>query len=196
MMNLNIPFFHFYTIIHGRQGSVKIFLENFLRKGGCQNLEIHGALFVIRPPQQFSGKGRGRGCWDPRPSYVQIIEFWNLENTCNYNSTKISQKFNFWNFKFYLILQFLSNHPETFRVYSRDHVETLILPVFRFWSLNLNYWILNIMYLFGSVHKRRHLKFGVFRPIPSSVIFRHFCHTPLDDVIFSQDNFWQNCSLW
>ena len=33
------------------RGSVKIFLV----KGGCQNLEIQGAPFVIRPSQKFRG---------------------------------------------------------------------------------------------------------------------------------------------
>ena len=44
--------------------------QNFLGKGGggCQNLEIQGAPFVIRPPQKF------RRGWDPRPSYAMIAK--------------------------------------------------------------------------------------------------------------------------
>ena len=45
------------------RGSVRIFSV----KGWCQNLEIQGAPFVIRPPQKF------RGGWDPRPSYVFYV---------------------------------------------------------------------------------------------------------------------------
>ena len=49
-------------------GSVKIFSKIFSVKGGCQNLEIQGAPFVIRPPQKF------RRGWDPRPSYAMITK--------------------------------------------------------------------------------------------------------------------------
>ena len=39
----------------------------------------------------------------------------------------ISQK---WNFKLYLLLQFLSNQPETFMICSSDFSKTLIATVF------------------------------------------------------------------
>ena len=64
---------------------------------------------------------------------ANVIAFSNLENTYDYirkyirlhnrDSTKI-------NLKIYFLLQFLSNRPETFRICSRDHLETCARVVF------------------------------------------------------------------
>ena len=53
-------------------------------------------------------------------------------------------KTNFSNFKIYLLLQFLSNYPETFRICSRVNLENKCPLKFWFKPLNQNYWILNI----------------------------------------------------
>ena len=42
-------------------------------------------------------------------------------------------------FKIYLLLHFLSNHPETFRICSKDYLETSLPMILR--PLNWNYWL-------------------------------------------------------
>ena len=62
---------------------------------------------------------------------ANVIAFSNLENTYDYtartNFNRDSPKINL---QIYLLLQFLSNHPETFRICSKDHLETFDRVVF------------------------------------------------------------------
>ena len=59
---------------------------------------------------------------------ANVIALSNLENTYNYTArTKFNRDSPKINLKIYLLLHFMCNHPETFRICSRDHLETLAL---------------------------------------------------------------------
>ena len=55
-------------------------------------------------------------------SHFQILKIHTI-TLLNRDSPKI-------NLKIYLLLHFLSNHPETFRICSKDHLETFYRVVF------------------------------------------------------------------
>ena len=62
---------------------------------------------------------------------ANVIAFSNLENTYDYTALAIfnhdSPKINL---QIYLLLHFLSNHPATSRICSRDHLETVDVVFF------------------------------------------------------------------
>ena len=115
--------------------------------------------------------------------FGKIKRYFDLKLFFNNNSIYIEN-----NSSFAKMLETFVNSPcnrqHAINSYSLTIDTSLNIKYFTCWSINqCSYFMGKLLLYLGSVHKWRHLKFGVFRPPPHSP-HPSLYQTPLDDVIF------------